>query len=87
MTLGPDEEKELMALIYRQAKTWQGLKDVSEFVEFADRLRRLGCDVVVAGCTEVEACLARSGCETVDLIFPLRIVAESFTAQWMQSMR
>lgn len=85
LTLGPEEEEELMALIYRKAKTWQGQSSASEFLEFADRLRRLGCDVVIAGCTEVETFLARSGCDKTNLIFPLRIVAEAFTMQWMNS--
>jgi aspartate racemase len=86
ITLSKKEEKDLMDLIYRKAKTWQGQNAAPEFTEFVDRLRDLGCDIVIAGCTEVEAVLARSGCARNDLIFPLRIVAESFTSKWRENM-
>ncbi len=82
MVLAPKDEAELMSVIYEKAKFWQGLKDLSEFGRFADRLREMGCDAVVAGCTEVEMCLARCGRDSSDLIFPLRIVAEEFSDHW-----
>jgi aspartate racemase len=82
VTLEPSEEAELMSFIYQKLKTWQGQKHFAGILEFVDLLRRRGCDVVVAGCTELEMCCVRCGTDRPDLIFPLRVVAQDFAAKW-----
>ncbi len=76
-----DEDK-LMSFIYREAKTWGGGKDISPLRALADKLRQRGCDVVIAGCTELEMCLARYAAEQEGFVFPLRTAAQFFAANW-----
>jgi aspartate racemase len=77
----PDEET-LMNFIYREAKTWGGGKDISPLKDLAAKLRQRGADVIIAGCTELEMCLARYATEQEDFVFPLRTAAEFFAATW-----
>jgi aspartate racemase len=77
----PDEEK-LMNFIYREAKTWGGGKDISPLRHLADKLRQRGADVIIAGCTELEMCLARYATEQESFIFPLRTAAQCFASTW-----
>jgi aspartate racemase len=76
------EEEKLMHFIYGEAKTAGGGKDISTLRDLANRLRQRGGDVIIAGCTEVEMCLARDVTEEDGFLFPLRTAARFFAAAW-----
>ena len=80
--LDSEDERRLMAFIYGQAKTWRAERDVSVLDDLADKLRQRGCDLIVAGCTEVEMCLARSPRQDTTIVLPLRSVAEFYATTW-----
>jgi aspartate racemase len=80
--LDEQDEEKLMVFIYREAKTWNGGKDISALKNFAGKLRQRGCDLIIAGCTEVEMCLARYAPEEHGFILPLRIAAQFYAATW-----
>jgi len=82
VSLDDGEQEQLMNFIYREAKTWGGGKDVSPLVNLANQLRQRGADVVIAGCTELEMCLARYATEQAGFVFPLRTAAQFFAATW-----
>lgn len=82
LVLPPDEEEALMAFVYRDAKTGRANGEGPKLFELAERLRRRGCDLVIAGCTEVEMCLAGKTRAVNGFVFPLRIVADTFVAEW-----
>jgi aspartate/glutamate racemase len=71
-----------MDFIYYEAKTWTRGANVAPLLELASILRDRGADVVIAGCTEVEMCLAKSGEDRPGFIFPLRVVAEHCVGLW-----
>jgi len=80
--LTKEEQRILMEYVYRTAKTWKKGQSAAPLLRLAENLRRRGCQVVVAGCTEVEMCLGekREGDET--LVFPLRLTAMDFAEKW-----
>ncbi|OFZ79388.1 MAG: hypothetical protein A2583_02840 [Bdellovibrionales bacterium RIFOXYD1_FULL_53_11] len=80
--LSPDKEDQLMAFIYQRAKTAQSHGDASELVSLANSLRDQGCDLIIAGCTEVEMCLARLNRLEMEFVFPLQIVAKAIVLDW-----
>jgi len=82
VALDAREEEKLMNFIYGEAKTWGGGKDISPLRDLADNLRQRGGDVIIAGCTEVEMCLARHAEKQKGFIFPLRTAAQFFAATW-----
>ncbi len=81
-----DEEK-LMRFIYGKAKTWGRGTDISALTDLANRLRQRGSDLIVAGCTEVEMCVARHATESDGFVFPLRTAAEFFAATWSPALQ
>lgn len=80
--LNDQEEEMLMSFIYQNAKTWIRGKDISAVKGLVGKLRQRGCDLIIAGCTEVEFCLARYAPQEHDLIFPLRITAQFYATTW-----
>ena len=81
-----DEEK-LMQFIYTEAKTCGRGRDISALTDLAKRLQQQGCQVIIAGCTEVEMCLARHATEEDGFVFPLRTVAQFFAARWSPALQ
>jgi aspartate racemase len=82
VSLEDSDEEKLMNFIYREAKTWGGGKDISPLRGLAGKLRQRGADVIIAGCTELEMCLARYATEQEGFVFPLRTAAQFFAATW-----
>ena len=82
MFLQDRDEEKLMRFIYGEAKTWGRGTDVSTLTDLANQLRQGGSDLIVAGCTEVEMCLARHATENDGFVFPLRTAAAFFAAGW-----
>ena len=82
VSLDDREEEQLMDFIYGEAKTWGGGKDISTLRDLADKLRQRGGELIIAGCTEVEMCLARYATEEDGFVFPLRTAAQFFAATW-----
>lgn len=75
--LSASEEQDLMSFIYEAAKTWTQGQTITPVKVAIDRLRGRGCDMIVAGCTELEMCLARSAEPPPGVVFPLRLAAEA----------
>jgi len=82
MVLQDQEEDRLMAFVYDEAKTWNFGKDISILMELASNLRKRGCDVIIAGCSEVEMCLVQHSHGENGVVLPLRVAAKSYAANW-----
>jgi len=80
-SLTTQEEQMLMSFVYSKAKTWQGRHDIAALVDISERLYKRGCDFIIAGCTEVEMCLAQFAHDDSRYIFPLRLAAENFSRE------
>jgi len=81
-TLADQEEERLMVFIYQNAKTWNRGEDVSVLNGLVGTLRQRGCDLIIAGCTEVEMCLARHARAADGFIFPLKLAAQHYATTW-----
>jgi aspartate racemase len=76
------DEERLMSLIYGTLKT-AVVSDatVDGLLSLGEVLRRAGATHVIAGCTEIEMCLAASGRCPPYVVCPLRVAAERVIAQ------
>jgi aspartate racemase len=86
--LSDSDEERLMSLIYRDVKTGAVSEaTIDGLLRLCGRLRRAGATVVVAGCTEVEMCLASSRRTPPYVVFPLRLTARRLMAAYAGQRR
>jgi aspartate racemase len=82
-----EAEDRLMSLIYHDLKRGSGREStVDMLIAFCERFRQSGATHVIAGCTEIEMCLAATHRCPPYVVFPLRLAAQQLVRQHVMAL-